>query len=379
MPVKKRYFNPLDIAWYSSDKNALDRMMGTQSDYSEVARFEKGFPPPVLTRVVQLQHGPTRRVALVEEPDLLLLAESTSVYRLAEIALRERVPLADVFARLAKTERIDYDAVYAGRSEWRLMVPIDHPAGPARCLVSGTGLTHLGSAESRDAMHGKSDAELTDSMRMFKSGVEGGRPAPGAIGTPPEWFYKGSGDVLRAHLDPLAVPPYALDGGEEAEIAGVYVIDESGQPRRIGMATGNEFSDHKFERINYLNLAGSKLRACSLGPELVIDPDFQHVRGRVAVERSGSVLWSRDIATGLDEMCHSLANIEHHHFKFDAHRRPGDLHVHFFGAPSLSFADGVQLADGDVMAIQFDGFGRALRNPVRVASAGAKPVMVKPL
>ena len=332
-----------------------------------------------MTRVVQLQHGPARRVAIVEEPSLLLLAEPTSVYQLAEIALRDGVPLAEVLARVAKADRIGYDEVYAGRSEWRLMVPIDHPSDPARCLVSGTGLTHLGSAESRDAMHGKTDAELTDSMRMFKSGVEGGRPSSGAIGTPPEWFYKGSGDVLRPHLDPLVVPPYALDGGEEAEIAGVYVIDASGQPRRIGMAAGNEFSDHKFERINYLNLAGSKLRACSLGPELVIDPDFQHVRGRVAVERSGSVLWSREISTGLDEMCHSVANIEHHHFKFEAHRRPGDLHVHFFGAPSLSFADGVQIGDGDVMAIQFNGFGRALRNPLRVANPKTTPLMVQQL
>src|SRR4051794_28938696 len=130
-------------------------MMGTQSDYSEVARLEKEFPPPVSTRVVQLRRGPTRRVAIVEEPNLLLLAELTSVYNSVEIALRDRVRLGEVFARLAKGERIDYDEVYAGRSEWRLMVPIDHPAGPARCLVSGTGLTHLGSAESRDAMHGK--------------------------------------------------------------------------------------------------------------------------------------------------------------------------------------------------------------------------------
>ena len=353
--------------------------METQSDYSEVAWFEKGFPPLVLTRVVQLQHGPTRRVAIVEEPNLLLLAEPASVYELVEIALRERQPLADLVARLAKAGRINYDEIYTGRSEWRLLVPIDHPGDPARCLVSGTGLTHLGSAENRDAMHGKTEAELTDSMRMFKSGVEGGRPALGAVGTPPEWFYKGSGDVLRAHLDPLVVPPYALDGGEEAEIAGVYVIDASGHPRRIGMATGNEFSDHKFERINYLNLASSKLRACSLGPELVIDPDFQNVRGRVAVERSGNVVWSREIATGLDEMCHSLENIEHHHFKFDAHRRPGDLHVHFFGAPSLSFADGVQIGDGDVMVIQFNGFGRALRNPLRLANPKTTPVMVQPL
>ena len=86
-----------------------------------------------------------------------------------------------------------------------------------------------------------------------------------------------------------------------------------------------------------------------------------------------------NIATGAAEMCHSLANIEHHHFKFEGHRRPGDLHVHFYGAHSLSFADEIRLADGDVMAIQFAGFGRALRNPVRVFEKTTRPVTVKGL
>ena len=332
-----------------------------------------------MTRVVQLQGGAARRVASVDEPHLRLLADTASVYELADLALRERASLAAVIKRLTTGESIDYDTVYNGRSEWQLLVPIDHPADAGRCLVSGTGLTHLGSAASRNAMHGKADVELTDSMRMFKSGVEGGRPAQGAIGTPPEWFYKGTGSVLRAHLEPLLVPPYALDGGEEAEIAGVYVIDAAGQPRRIGMAAGNEFSDHQFEKMNYLNLAGSKLRSCALGPELVIDPDFHCVHGHVSVERAGETVWNRDIASGEKEMCHSLANIEHHHFKFDAHRRPGDLHVHFFGAHSLSFSDGVQLRDGDRMTIQFDGFGRALRNPLRVARPDFTPIMVQQL
>ena len=62
-------------------------------------------------------------------------------------------------------------------------------------------------------------------------------------------------------------------------------------------------------------------------------------------------------------MCHSLANMEHHHFKFEAHRRPGDIHVHFFGADAFSFGEGVQLADGDWMQVRFDGFGKPLRNP----------------
>src|SRR5205823_4996982 len=132
-------------------------------------------------------------------------------------------------------------------------------------------------------------------------------------------------------------------------------------------ATGNEFSDHKFEKKNYLNLAGSKVRPCSLGPELVLDPKFDSVGGKVTIERAGRTVWTKDIMTGESEMCHSLANIEHHHFKFESHRRPGDLHVHFYGACALSFGDGVQLKDGDVMVVGFTGFGRPLRNPLAVA------------
>ena len=64
----------------------------------------------------------------------------------------------------------------------------------------------------------------------------------------------------------MTVPAYAEDGGEEAELAGIYIIGEDVRAYRIGMAAGNEFSDHKFEKRNYLNLAGSKLRTCSIGP-----------------------------------------------------------------------------------------------------------------
>src|SRR5438270_363749 len=124
--------------------------------------------------------------------------------------------------------------------------------------------------------------------------------------------------------------------------------------------------DHRFEKENYLNLAASKLRTCALGPELVLDPDFESVPGEVTIHRNGRPLWTKQIRTGEAEMCHSLQNIEHHHFKFEAHRNPGDIHVHFLGADCLSFGEGVRLADGDVMHIKFEGFGRPLRNPVRV-------------
>jgi hypothetical protein len=308
-------------------------------------------------------------VALVAEPRLRLLADTESVYALAQAALAAGLSLAALAAERAGPEDVDYDAVHRGESPWRLLPPVDHPQEPARCLVSGTGLTHLGSARERQAMHEDAPREQTDSMRMFRWGLEGGRPEPGRIGVAPEWFYKGPGTMLRAHGEPLEVPPYAEDGGEEAELAGAYLVDAHGRPRRLGMAAGNEFSDHRFERRNYLNLAGSKLRACALGPELVVDPAFDSVPGRVSLARAGAVFWTREIRTGEAEMCHSLRNIEHHHFKFEAHRRPGDVHVHFFGASCLSFGDGVALQDGDVMEIGFEGFGRPLRNTVSVSHA----------
>jgi len=160
----------------------------------------------------------------------------------------------------------------------------------------------------------------------------------------------------------------------------VYVIGTDGTPYRIGMTTGNEFSDHCFEKRNYLYLASSKLRNCAIGPELVVDPEFSSVPGEVVIYRVARAVWSKKIRTGEAEMCHSLQNIEHHHFKFDEHRRAGDIHVHFFGADCLSFGEGVRLANGDVMQISFEGYGRPLKNAVRIeakASTSARIVALE--
>jgi hypothetical protein len=322
-----------------------------------------------MTRLIQIAKGRDRTVAVVEEPHLRLLHHAASIYALAQEAIATGVKLSTLAQQKLSNLVLEYDPIYGGQSEWRILPPLDHPDEPSRCLVSGTGLTHLGSARDRQDMHAIASEDLTDSMKMFRWGIAGGRPAAGQIGTPPEWFYKGTGTILRAHNEPLEIPSYAEDGGEEAEIAGVYIIHADGSPHRIGMACGNEFSDHVFEKKNYLNLAGSKLRTPALGPELTLDPTFDSVAGEVSIERSGKTLWSKKTRTGESEMCHSLRNMEHHHFKYEAHRRPGDVHVHFFGADCLSFGEGVRLADGDVMQVQFAGFGRALRNPLRVAAA----------
>lgn len=329
-----------------------------------------------LLQIVSQREG--RRVAFVEENKLRLVEGHGSIYALAGAAIASAKSLEDTVEKHLSRDVLDYDEVYEGRSPWRILPAIDHPVEPARCLVTGTGLTHRGSAANRQSMHATTEAP-TDSMRMFQWGLEGGRPAEGSIGVAPEWFYKGCGTTLRAHGEPLLVPAFAEDGGEEAEIVGVYTIDPDGAPRRIGMAAGNEFSDHRLEKRNYLYLAHSKLRDCAIGPELVVDPDFQAVPGEVAIVRNGQVIWSMQIQSGDAHMSHSLANMEHHHFKYEAHRRPGDVHVHFFGAAALSFGHGITLADGDVMRIQFAGFGRALRNPVRIDRTAERRATVRPL
>lgn len=330
-------------------------------------------------RFVQLKAGSERRLAMVEEPKLRLLRDFNSLYTLAQAATITGEKLTALAGHYLSEDVLDYEEIYQGIADWKLLPPIDHPGEPARCLVSGTGLTHLGSARDRQSMHLAKEQDLTDSMKMFQWGVEGGRPPKGEIGSPPEWFYKGNGTMVRAHNESLLIPPYAADGGEEAEIASAYLIGRNGRPYRIGMVQGNEFSDHLFEKRNYLNLAGSKLRTCALGPELVIDPDFQSVPGKVSIARDGRDFWAQPIASGEEEMCHSLRNLEHHHFKFELHRRPGDVHIHFLGAHSVSFGQGVKLQGGDIMSIQFEGFGRPLRNPVLFAGEKNTPVEVIPL
>jgi len=321
-----------------------------------------------MVRLVQIGNGSSRRVALVEEPNLRILSGYDSVCELTQACVRTARSLSEVITEVANGEVLSYDPVYSGKSKWRLLSPIDIPGAPERMMITGTGLTHLGSAKDRQAMHeqgAENEAQpLTDSMRMFQWGVAGGRPKEGEIGTSPEWFYKGTGSIVQAPFEPLSVPSHGEDGGEEAEIAGVYWIGDDGTPYRIGMCASNEFSDHKLEQRNYLYLAGSKLRQCSLGPELVVDGDFHSVAGDVRLERGNEVIWQKSIETGEATMSHSLANMEHHHFKFDAHRIPGHVHVHFFGAHSLSFGEGVELHDGDWMQVHFAGYGRALRNPI---------------
>jgi hypothetical protein len=207
---------------------------------------------------------------------------------------------------------------------------------------------------------------MTDSMKMFKLGLEGGKPESGEIGAQPEWFYKGDGDSIVAPYAPIPVPTFALDSGEEPELVGLYLIGDDRKPYRLGFAIGNEFSDHVTERQNYLWLAHSKLRHSSFGPELLVAEVPRALQGTSRVLRQGKPIWEKTFLTGEENMCHTIANLEHHHFKYLQFRRPGDLHVHFFGTATLSFADGVRTQEGDEFEIQVPAFGRPLRNSLHL-------------
>jgi hypothetical protein len=263
-------------------------------------------------------------------------------------------------------------------TDGRLLAPLDHPDA-AHCYVTGTGLTHLGSAEGRDKMHKdlSDPSKQTDSMKMFKMGVEGGKPAAGEAGVQPEWFYKGDGSMVVAPGAALPSPSFALDGSEEPEIVGLYIVGPDGQPYRLGFALGNEFSDHVTERQNYLYLAHSKLRHCAVGPELLIGALPDSVVGTSRIHRGGEVLWEKPFLSGEANMSHSIANLEAHHFKYGLFRRPGDIHLHYFGTATLSFSDGIKTIAGDTFEISVPDFGLPLRNTLAIVPApkgGVKPL-----
>lgn len=293
-----------------------------------------------------------------------------SVRDLALDAHRGGRSLAQEVAARGLGEPVDYDRVIR---EKRILVPLDHPE-PSRIVLALTGLTHLGSAQSRDAMHAKlQSAELTDSMKMFKLGIDGGKPAAGSIGVQPEWAYKGDGSWLVAPEQPIELPGYSEDGGEEGEVTGLYVIGEKGEVLRVGFALGNEYSDHVMERRNYLYLAHSKLRQSSFGPEVLVGDLPSEVRGSVRIERGGKEAWSGELLSGETNMCHSVANLEQHHFKYPGFRRPGDVHIYYYGASALSTAAGFKTEPGDIFEVAAAAFGKPLRNPL---VAGAKDAAI---
>ena len=165
-----------------------------------------------------------RAVGAIESGTAYQVSRATSVYALATEAAKRKMKLKALIKEKGLGKPIDAAEILA---EGRMLPPIDHP-DPSHLWVTGTGLTHLGSASTRDAMHKSNqqaaEAPLTDSMKMFRMGLEGGKPKPGEEGVQPEWFYKGNGHTVMAPGAPLPSPAFAKDAGEEPEMAGIYLI-----------------------------------------------------------------------------------------------------------------------------------------------------------
>ena len=301
-----------------------------------------------------------------------LVSGFASTYELAKAAASAGISLEAIIDKSGSGETVDLAALAAGG---KLDCPVRHPDA-AHMYLTGTGLTHTGSASARDSMHADTQG-MSDSMKMFRMGIEGGKPVGDAKGVQPEWFYKGNGVNAVAHGDDLVSPSFALDGGEEPELAGFYLIGEDGTPFRIGFTVANEFSDHVTEKINYLYLAHSKLRPASFGAELLVGALPDHVEGASRILRDGKVVWEKPFLSGENNMSHTIANLEYHHFKYGLFCQPGDLHVHMYGTATLSFADGFKTTEGDVFEVDAPQFGLALRN--RLAREAEQAVTVKML
>lgn len=142
----------------------------------------------ISTRLVQLLHPDEgRRVALVHNDTLHLLATYRSLYHFAQAALDTGWKLRELLSTDLSGIVLNYDEVYKLAASWRFLPCFDHPEEPGRCLVSTAG---------------------------------------------PPWRYLASGASLRGHGD-------SLPAAGSPDVAAVYLMARDGAPRRIGIAQGH--------------------------------------------------------------------------------------------------------------------------------------------
>jgi len=317
-------------------------------------------------RLLQFRRADSSRaVGLVESASRVrVLVGCDTTYALAYGAIAQGVPVATRARELVGDECVDYEDLIGSRS---VLVPMDHP-DPTHLLVSASGLTHLGSERTREQLRRAledDEAKLSDSLRLFKLGLDTGHAEDGLPGTAPEWHYKGTGHSLVHPWQDFPVADFASDASEEPELAGIYLIGPEGCPHRIGFALANELTDHAIERRNSGWASRAKLFASSFGPELLLGELPTHIEGLSRITRKGRRRWEKPFLTGEQHMVHAIRNIEYHHFKHDQFLVPGDVHVHYFGTATVSFAEGIKVDASCTFEISAPPFGRPLVNGLR--------------
>ena len=248
-------------------------------------------------------------------------------------------------------------------------------------IVTGTGLTHLGSAEGRDKMHKDlaDPSKLTHSMRMFKMGVS---RAAGRVRAKPARSLNG---FIRATVHPSQLqretcPARRLrsTAAKSQRSSGVYLIDDSGLLVCVGFVLGNEFSDHVTERHNYLWLAHSKLRPQALAGASGRRSARGHQRHVPSSGAACKLVWEKPVSVRRTE-----------HGPLDHQSRGAPLQVWlvsptrrrprpFLRHSHRSFSDGVKTQKGDVFEIECDTFGLPLRNRLSTEKAVKARVRAPP-
>ena len=90
-------------------------------------------------------------VARVVEDQLQVIHGFPSTYELALAAIEQERSINELVETHTENTFISYAEVIAAG---QLKPPVTHP-DPAHMWITGTGLTHLGSAAARDSMHSK--------------------------------------------------------------------------------------------------------------------------------------------------------------------------------------------------------------------------------
>ena len=135
-------------------------------------------------RIIQYRgRDGARRVGVAsDDGHVRTIRGATTTYDLAVEAIRKKQSIERIIENRLSNEK---DTMAEIISEKRIHVPFHHP-DPYHQIITGTGLSHLGSASARNSMHtklSKDESSMTDSMKMFKWGLEGGKPNTTDIGT----------------------------------------------------------------------------------------------------------------------------------------------------------------------------------------------------
>jgi hypothetical protein len=271
-------------------------------------------------RLVQLRDREGRRAVAATSPALgdvyRRLDDVETVYELALESIESGRSLAATASTYVGVGEVD---LAAAEAEGRLLPPIDHPV-PTRCWVTA------GDARG-------------------------------------DWFFRGNGSTLVGAARPLVCPPSAHTPGPQ--LCACFVIAEDGTPCRVGFALGHALTDLGLRAAGHAHL-----RPSAVGPELLLGALPETLEATARLLHGEAVRGSWPVAL----LPADLATLTEAHFRYDMHRRPGDVHVHFLG--QSAGADPVAAQPGDLCELSAPAFGHPLRSPLVAGAAVAPPLRV---